>query len=309
MNDGAATAPAGAGTTLTDRPRPADRIGPWVDRVFRSHTALVFLFLYVPIALVVLFSFNAGLRTGELRGLSLRWYENMLADRFAMGALRNSLVVALSTAVLATTFGTMAALAISRTPRLVRAVFDAITYTAIIIPGIVIGIATLLFFVNLFGWLNPWLDYLVGASGSGVPRLGNGLHTIVGAHVLFTMAITIVVVRARIAGMDRALIEASGDLYATPIRTFRQVTFPLIRPAVFASFLLSFTFSFDDFIIASFVSGPGQPTLPMFVFASIRRGITPQINAIATMILLVTLSVLLIAWLTYRRQARAVSAE
>lgn len=283
----------------------SDRVGRLVDRGLRGHTILLFLFLYVPIALVVLFSFNAGERTGELRGLSTRWYAAAIEDRFAVGALQNSIVVASWTAVLATTLGTTAALALQRASRRVRVFFDTMTYVAIIIPGIVIGIATLLFFVNAFGWLNPWVAYVGSVLGANpVPVIGTGLHTIVAAHVLFTMAIVIVLVRARLAGMDRSLIDASADLYATPWRTLRQVTLPQLRPAIIAGALLSFTFSFDDFIIASLVSGPGRPTLPMYVFASIRRGITPEINAIASIVLASTLTVLAVAWIVYRRQAR-----
>jgi spermidine/putrescine transport system permease protein len=278
----------------------ADRL---IDRVFRSHAALVLVFLYAPIVLVVLFSFNAGERTGELRGLSMRWYGEVFDNRFATAALRNSLVVGAWTTVIATTFGTMAALALSRAPRALRVAFDVVTYIAIIIPGIVIAIATLLLFVNLFGWLNPWLAYAGSVMGVALPAVGSGLHTIVAAHVLFTMAIVVVLVRTRLAGMDRTLVEASADLYATPWRTFRQVTFPQLLPAILGGALLSFTFSWDDFIIAQFVAGPGQNTLPMYVFASIRRGVTPEINAIAAMILTVTLSVLAIAWISYRRQA------
>ncbi len=290
--------------TASGRPS-VDRAGRWVDRVLRSHAALVFLFLYVPISLVVMFSFNAGERTGEIRGLSLRWYAYALDDRFAMAALRNSLIVAAWTAILATSFGTIAALALQRTPRGVRAIFDAITYIAIIIPGIVIGIATLIFFVNLFGWLNPWLDFIWTSADLGVaPTIGTGLHTVVAAHVLFTMAIVMVLVRARLAGMDRSLTDASFDLFAPPLRTFVQVTLPQLWPAIITGALLAFTFSFDDYVIASFVAGPGQATLPMYVFASIRRGITPEINAIASMVLGVTVTALVIVGVVYRRQLR-----
>lgn len=294
---------------MSTAPRSLDAAGRWVDAAFRVHAALVYVFLYLPIALVVLFSFNAGERTGELRGLSLRWYETFVGDRFALGALGNSLVVASATALIATSLGTIAALAVGRAPRPLRLLIDIFTYVAIIIPGIVIGIATLLMFVNLFAWANPWLAYLAGLASIGPPpTLGQGLHTIVAAHVLFTMAIVTVLMRARLAGMDRTLVEASGDLYATPWRTFRQVTVPQLMPAILAGALLSFTFSFDDFIVASFVSGPGQPTLPMYVFASIRRGITPEINAIATLVLAVTLSGLAAVYLIYRRQARLAAA-
>ena len=282
-----------------------DRMGRFVDRGLRAHAILLFLFLYVPIGLVVLFSFNAGERTGELRGLSVRWYGAAIDNRFAVGALQNSLIVATWTALIATTLGTVAGLALQRASARVRTLFEALTYVAIIIPGIVIGIATLLFFVNFFAWLNPWVAFastLLGADRA--PIIGSGLHTIIGAHVLFTMAIVIVLVRARLAGMDRTLVDASADLYATPLRTLRQITLPQLRPAIIAGGLLAFTFSFDDFVIASLVSGPGQPTLPMYVFASIRRGITPEINAIATIILGTTMTILAIAWIVYRRQAR-----
>lgn len=288
---------------------PVDRAGRMVDAVFRSHAALLYLFLYVPIALVVLFSFNAGERTGELRGLSLRWYGRTLDDTFAMSALGNSLVVGIWTSLIATTLGTIAALALGRAPRAVRTMFDMLTYVAIIIPGLVIGIATLLFFVNLWAWVNPIIAAIWTAFGGGKPFVvGSGLHTIVAAHVLFTMAIVIVLVRTRLAGMDRSLVEASADLYATPWRTLRQVTLPQLRPAILAGALLSFTFSFDDFIIAQFVAGPGQFTLPMFVFSSIRRGITPEINAIAAMVLAVTLTLLAVAYRIYGRSARQIEA-
>lgn len=287
-----------------------DRAGSWVDRGFRLQAAVLYLFLYVPIGLVVLFSFNAGDRTGELRGLSLRWYQRALEDPFAMGALQNSLIVGAWTALIATTFGTLAALALQRTSRSVRAVFDAITYVAIIIPGIVIGIATLIFFVNAFGWLNPQLAAVWSAAGLGAPpTIGTGLHTIIAAHALFTMAIVSVLVRARLAGMDRSLTEASFDLFASPFRTFVQVTLPQLRPAIITGALLAFTFSFDDYVIASFVAGPGKPTLPMYVFSSIRRGITPEINAIASMVLTVTVTMLIVVGLIYRRSSRITAAQ
>lgn len=268
-----------------------------VTRLLRAHTGLVYLFLYAPIALVVLFSFNSGNYAADLDGLSLRWYSATWQDRFVLEALRNSIIIGLSSATLATVFGVMAALALQRVRGKVRRVYDALINVAIIIPGIVIGLATLVFFVALFDWVNPWLAYLMG---SGAPRLNLGLPTIIAAHSLFTMSIVIVIVRARIAGMDRSLVEASGDLYATPWRTFWQVTMPQLRPAILAGFLLAFTFSFDDFIVAFFVAGPNT-TLPIYVFSSIRRGVTPKINAIATVTLFASLGFLAVVQLLLRR--------
>ncbi|HET7678474.1 MAG TPA: ABC transporter permease [Candidatus Limnocylindrales bacterium] len=282
-----------------------DRARGLVEAVFRGHATLVYVFLYLPIALVVLFSLNSGQFAGELRGISLRWYGEAFGDRFVVGALRNSLVVALVTAVCATTFGTIAALALQRVRPGLRALYDTLAYVAIVIPGIVIGIATLVFFVNVFGWLNPWLRYLWPGGPERAPVLAMGIPTIIGAHVLFTMAIVIVLVRARVAGMDRTLVEASADLFATPWGTFRQVTLPQLAPAILAGFLLSFTFSFDEYVIASFVNGT-DTTLPIHVFSSIRRPpVSPKINAIASVILLISLTVLVVAGIVYRRQGRA----
>lgn len=268
-------------------PRPSlDPLTP----LFRSYTAAVYIFLYAPIALVVLFSFTAGNYAADLQGLSLRWYGETWRDPFVIEAFQNSLFIGLVSATLATVFGTLAALALQNVHGWLRTVYDALIYVAIIIPGIVIGIATLIFFVQFFGWLNPWLAYFLGPEA---PRLNLGKPTIIAAHTLFTMSIVLVIVRARMAGMDRALIEASNDLYATPWGTFWQVTLPQLFPAILAGFLLAFTFSFDDFIVAFFVAGPNT-TLPIYVFSSIRRGVTPKINAIATVTLILSLTFLFV---------------
>ncbi len=267
----------------------------------RLYAIAVYLFLYIPIGIIVLFSFNAGRHASELRGFSVKWYGRALDNPFVMDALATSLTVALATAVLASVFGTMAALALQRVRGRARAIYDGLIYIAIMIPGIVIGIATLIALVTLFDVLNPLLAAVW--PGDRPPRLGMGHLSLIAAHTLFTMALVIVIVRARIAGMDRTLIEASADLYATPWRTFRQVTFPQIFPAVLAGFLLSFTFSFDDFIIAFFVAG-SQTTLPIYVFSSIRRGVTPEINAIGTMVLAVSLTLLIVAQFLLRARDR-----
>lgn len=265
----------------------------------RLYAALVYLFLYAPIALIVLFSFNAGRHAADFQGFSLQWYGRAAANPFVVDALVNSLVIAASAASLATLFGTAAALALQRVRGLPRLVFDALTYVAIMVPGIVIGIATLIALVLAFDLANGVLAALWPAGGTP-PRLGLGYGSIIAAHTLFTMALVIVIVRARIAGMDRSLVEASADLYATPWGTFRQVTLPQILPAVIAGFLLSFTFSFDDFVIAFFVAG-SQTTLPIYVFSSIRRGVTPEINAIGAVVLALSLTLLFGSQLLLRR--------
>jgi len=273
----------------------------------RIYAIAVYVFLYAPIALIVLFSFNAGRHASDFRGFLVQWYGKAASNPFMIDALTTSLIVAGTTACLATVLGTTAALALQRVQGLIRLLFDALIFIAIMVPGIVIGIATLIALVTVFDLLNPALAAVWPALLGEAPRLNLGYASVIAAHTLFTMSLVIVIVRARIEGMDRALIEASGDLYATPWGTFRQVTLPLILPAVIAGFLLSFTFSFDDFIIAFFVAG-SETTLPIYVFSSIRRGVTPEINAIGTGMLAMSLTMLFTAQWMFRRQARQSSA-
>ena len=264
----------------------------------RFYALAVYLFLYIPIAVIAVFSFNAGRNATQLMGFSTQWYGKALSNPFVTEAFQTSFTVALTSAVLASLFGTMAALALQGMRGRVRDVADALIYVAVMVPGIVIGIATLIALVTLFGWINPWLARL-GADGQG-PQLAMGMISLIAAHTLFSMALVIIILRARLAGMDRSLMEASADLYAPPFATFRQVTLPLIFPGILAGFLLSFTFSFDDFIIAFFVAG-SETTLPIYVFSSIRRGVTPEINAIGTMVLTVSLILLVTAQVILRR--------
>jgi spermidine/putrescine transport system permease protein len=270
----------------------------------RIYAIAVYMFLYIPIGIIVLFSFNAGRHASDFQGFSPKWYGKALANPFVVDALTTSLLVAVTTAIFASLFGTMAALALQRVRGRLRAVYDTVIYVAIMIPGIVIGIATLIALVTVFNFLNPMLEAIWPHAMGTAPRLNLGYTSLIAAHTLFTMALVIVIVRARIAGMDRALIEASADLYATPWRTFRQVTLPQIFPAILAGFLLSFTFSFDDFIIAFFVAG-SETTLPIYVFSSIRRGVTPEINAIGTMVLGTSLTMLLLVQFLLRKRSAA----
>ena len=214
-------------------------------------------------------------------------------------ALRTSLTIAVVSALIATVIGTLSAIAMTGARPAVRTTFEILVYMAIIVPGIVIGISTLIFAVTAFDLVNPVIASLIPGKP---PQLTLGLGTVIAAHAMFTSAIVNVIVRTRMAGMDRTLIEASSDLYASPWRTFRQVTIPQLRPAIVAGFLLAFTFSFDDFIVAFFTTGQDQ-TLPIFLFASIRRGVTPVVNAIATVLLTITV-LTLVDGMAGRRAAR-----
>ena len=269
----------------------------------RLYSIAVYLFLYVPIGIIVLFSFNSGRHATDFRGFSTMWYGKALSNPFVMESLVTSLIIALSAAMLSSLMGTAAALALQRMRGPMRVLFDGLIYISITIPGIVIGITTLVALVTVFDLINPVLASL-WPEGVKAPKLSLGYASVIAAHTLFTMSLVIVLVRARISGMDRALIEASTDLYATPWKTFYQITLPQIFPAIMAGFLLSFTFSFDDFIISFFVAGPNT-TLPIYIFSSIRRGITPEVNAIGTMVLGISLVLLITAqFLLHARNER-----
>ncbi|MDZ4136912.1 MAG: ABC transporter permease [Paracoccaceae bacterium] len=268
----------------------------------RIYATFIYLFLYSPIAVIALFSFTAGRHASQLQGLSTQWYGTALSNPFVIDALQTSLIVAAVSASCATVFGTMAAVALQGMKGPVRTAFDLLIYVAVMIPGIVIGIATLIGLVTIFDQINPLIGLLLPEDAP--PTLRMGYFSLIAAHTMFLMALVIIIVRARLAGMDRSLIEASSDLYATPIGTFWQVTLPQIFPAILAGFLLSLTFSFDDFIIAFFVAG-SETTLPIYVFSSIRRGVTPEINAIGTMVLAISLLLLITAQLLLRRGRKA----
>jgi len=278
------------------RARPRGRaLDSLVEGWLRGHTFLIYLFLYIPIIVVVVFSFNGtSRRVTQWEGFSLRWYDSVLHDTVVQGALFNSFRVALATAILSTIFGTMAALGLQRAPRWFRAPFEALTFVSIIVPEIVIALSTLVFYSTSFDVVHSILGF----------RWRLGYETIVGAHALFNISLVMLLVRARLSGMDRTHVEASFDLYGTPWRTFWQITFPQLLPAIVAGFLLSFTFSFDDYVITYFVSGAGTTTLPLYVFSTIRKGVTPATNAVAAVMLLITLSVLVVGQFLVWRNAR-----
>ena len=267
----------------------------------RIYATLIYLFLYFPIALIVGFSFNAGKYAMDWQGFSLVWYGKAFSNPLIIQALATSLLIAGSTALISSIVGTMTALGLERVSGAARKIFDALLYIAIMVPGIVIGISTLIAFVTLFKIVNPVLVSMWNF------KIEMGVWTVVAAHVLFNLAVVSLLVRARLTGMDRSLIEASEDLYATPWGTFRQVLLPLLMPSILAGFLLSFTFSFEDFIITFFVAGPNV-TLPIYVFSSIRRGVTPEINAIGTVVLMTSLATLALAQIILQRSNKSMRA-
>ncbi len=241
----------------------------------RAYLVVVYVFLYTPIAVLMILSFNkAGLPTAWT-GFSTEWYGRLVESPRIIAAARNSLVVALASTLIATAIGTLLALGVER--RKASAGLDALLFTPMIIPDIVLAIALLSFFTLV--------------------KFTLGLHSIILAHVVFNIAFVCAVVRARLKSFDWSLTEASRDLGAGVVATFRHVTFPLIWPAVIAAALLAFTLSIDEFIIAYFTAGAGQgsTTLPMQIYAMIRFGVTPEINAMATIVLLISFILVLLA--------------
>jgi len=236
---------------------------------------LLYLFLYAPIAVVVLYSFNDSRRVTIWGGFTTRWYQAAWNSPDVTSALQISLTVALLNAVVAVSLGTLAALGMRSAPRWLRIGFEGLVYMTIITPEIVIAIASLLYFVNL--------------------NINLGVQTMVVTHAVYNTSIVALIVSARLAGMDRTLEEASADLGATPLSTFWRVTLPQLYPAVLGGALLAFTFSFDDFVLSFFVSGVGSTTLPLNLFSRLRFGVSPIINAVAATMLSLTLTAIVVA--------------
>src|SRR6266852_4361880 len=270
--------------TGTGRVQWRRRLPGWlVETWLRGQAALIYIFLYAPIAVVVLYSFNDSRRVTVWGGFTTKWYSAAWTSPDVTGSLQISLTVALSNAAVAVTLGTLAALGMRSAPRWLRVGFEGLVYMTIITPEIVIAIASLLYFVNL--------------------SIDLGIQTMVVAHAVYNTSIVALIVSARLAGMDRTLEEASADLGATPLGTFWRVTLPQLSPAVLAGALLAFTFSFDDFLLSFFLSGVGSTTLPLNLFSRLRFGVSPVINAVAASMLSLTLTAIVVAQLVLRRGA------
>jgi putrescine transport system permease protein len=250
--------------------------------------AFGYAFLYVPIAILIVYSFNDSRLVSVWSHFSTRWYGELFRNAQIGDALWLSLRVAATSATVSVILGTFAAFAMRGIRSLAgRGVFEMLSVTPLILPEVLTGLSLLLLFV-----------FLGQAVGWPAQR---GALTITLAHITFGMAYATVVIRARLSQLDPSLAEAAADLGATPFRTFRRVTLPLLSPAIVAAWLLAFTLSLDDVVIASFVTGPGATTLPLVIFSSVRLGVSPQINALATLLVLFAACLILTAGLLLRR--------
>ena len=248
-------------------------------------TALGYAFLHLPVLILVVFSFNASRFSATWTGFTWDWYREILDRPDILSALELSLVIALVSTAIATALGTCVALALARGRFRGRLAVESLLYLPIVTPEIVVGISLLLLFVTM--------------------KLALGVPTIVIAHVAFNVAFVAVVVTARLHGLDPNLREAALNLGADEIMTFWKVTLPLLRPGILAAALLAFTLSFDDFVITFFVAGVGATTLPLLVFSMVKVGVSPAVNAISTLFVLVsTLAVIVADRLIQPRVAR-----
>lgn len=243
---------------------------------------LAYAFLYIPLVIVVIFSFNDSKLNAEWVGFTTAWYLKLFSDEDMLRAALNSLSIACGAAAIATVLGTMAGLSMHRfKPKLL----PFLVFTPVAMPEILLGVSLLIFFLNS---VSPAL----GALGID---FGLGLTTVVIAHVTFCIGFVAIIVRARLAGMDESIFEAARDLGATPWQTFRLVTLPLIMPGVIAGALMAFTLSIDDFVITFFTSGVGTKTLPLEIYTMIKVAVTPEVNAVSALLMALTLGMIMIA--------------
>ncbi|MEV6867125.1 ABC transporter permease [Streptosporangium subroseum] len=234
---------------------------------------MTYVFLYTPIVVLVVMSFNSDDSPYTFGGFSLKWYGELASDASVREGLINTLIVAVGSTVLATALGTLLAVGLARHSR--SRLLDAISVMPAILPDLVLGIGLLVFYATI--------------------KVTLGLYSVVLAHTVFGMAFVTAVVRTRLANSDTSLEEASRDLGATPFTTFVRITLPQLAPGIVAGALLAFTLSIDEFVIASFTAAPLEPTLPIVIYSMVRFGVTPEINALATLLLAVSFTVVIAA--------------
>jgi len=244
------------------------------SRLLVAAAVAVFLFLYIPLVVVVVFSFNDSKLSAEWVGFTTDWYAKLVRNEEMLEAARNSLFIAVVASLAATILGTMAGIAMHRYK---SRLLPFMVLTPIAMPEILLGVSLLIFFITTFG------------------EESLSLLTVIIAHTTFCIGFVAIIVRARLAGMDESIFEAARDLGATPWQTFRLVTLPLILPGVIAGALMAFTLSIDDFVITFFTAGAGVPTLPLTIYTMVKIAVTPEVNALSTLFMLLTLTLIVIA--------------
>ncbi len=256
----------------------ATRLG---RKLLTVHGILSYIFLYAPIVLLIIFSFNdSRFASAKWEGFSFRWYGQLFQNEAIGAALKNSLIISLSATLVAVVFGTMVALAMERYTFRGKLVFDSLLYLPIIIPDIAMAVMLLLFFVLV--------------------KMPLGRYTVIISHIAFDISFVAIVVRARLSQLDSSLEEAAQDLYANHWETFRRVTLPLLMPGILGGALLAFTLSLDDFVITFFTSGPGATTLPLRIYSMVKLGVTPEINALSSIMLFASILLVFLSFIFQR---------
>lgn len=239
------------------------------------YTFLIYLFLYAPIVVLIIFSFNDSKLNAVWTGFTFKWYGLLLRNKGVLEATQNSLIIAFVSTIVSTMIGTLTAVGMYRYQFRGKNVLDAMLYIPIVIPEIVMGVSLLAFFA--------------------IVNVSLGLFTLILAHITFSIPFVVIVVRSRLEGFDRSVEEAAMDLGANQFQTFMKVTFPIIIPGILAGALLALTLSLDDVIISFFVAGPSSTTLPLKVFSMVKFGVSPEINALSTILLVAVLTIAVFA--------------
>ena len=247
----------------------------WRSHVLCAYAMAILAFLYLPLLILALYSFNESRINAVWRGFTFDWYLSLFKNRRVLEALTNSLIVAFASTLVSTVLGTTAAIALNKYQYKYKNVINGLLYLPILIPEIVMGLSLLVLF-----------------SQAHIPL---GKTSLILAHITFCVSFVVITVNARLEGMRPELEQAAMDLYATPFQTFRYVTLPLAMPGIVAGALMAFTLSIDDFIISFFVAGPNSTTLPLYIYAMVKRGISPEINALSTLLMLATIVLVVLA--------------
>ncbi len=247
----------------------------WRSHVLCAYAMAILAFLYLPLLILALYSFNESRINAVWNGFTFDWYLSLFKNRRVLEALTNSLIVAFASTIVSTVLGTTAAIALNKYQYKYKNVINGLLYLPILIPEIVMGLSLLVLF-----------------SQAHIPL---GKTSLILAHITFCVSFVVITVNARLEGMRPELEQAAMDLYATPFQTFRYVTLPLAMPGIVAGALMAFTLSIDDFIISFFVAGPNSTTLPLYIYAMVKRGISPEINALSTLLMLATIVLVVLA--------------
>jgi spermidine/putrescine transport system permease protein len=235
----------------------------------------VLAFLYLPLIILALYSFNDSRINAVWSGFTFKWYQALFQNTRVLEALTNTLIIGFFSTIISTALGTTAAIALHRYHYKFKTVINGLVYLPILIPEIVMGLSLLVLFSQA--------------------HLPLGKPTLILAHITFCVSFVVITVGARMEGMRNDLEQAASDLYATPWQTFRYITLPLIMPGIIAGALIAFTLSIDDFVISFFVAGPNSTTLPLYIYAMVKRGISPEINALSTLMMCATVSMVVLA--------------